>query len=190
MGTYHPYKGLIGFLANPALADSNIPIAKELADLSDKKLVVYHMPIYPAFTIIVVLNQPAAMKEYLAKEVEYTKKLIGGEYYPLLNLGFGQESGTRALMHRSVYSEFFLYDRIMEFRFRLVPILEKKMTLLIQKHKINNSKFTDIHLREFLFVIQLNWISDTIFGCKEDSELEIDLTAPDCEGIKDYDFGH
>jgi hypothetical protein len=190
MGTYHPYMGLVRFMANSNVVDINIPITKELADHSDKKLVVYHMPIYPAFTIVVVLNQPAAMKEFLAKEVEYTKKLIGDDYYPLLNLGFAQEAGTHALMHRSVYSDFFLYDRIMEVRFRLVPILEKKMNLLIPKNKINNSKFTDIQLRAFLDVIQVSWISDTVFGCKEDSELEIDLTAPDCEGIKDYDFGH
>jgi hypothetical protein len=64
------------------------------------------------------------------------------------------------------------------------------MTLLIEQHKINNSKFTEIDLREFLVVIQLNWLSEIIFGCKEESELDIDLTAPDCQGIKDYDFGH
>jgi hypothetical protein len=156
MGTYHPYKGLVGFMENPDVADINIPIAKELADLSDKKLVVYHMPIYPAFTIVVILNQPAAIKEFLAKEAEYTKRLIGGDYSPLLNLGFVQESGTHALTHRSVYSEFFLYERLSKLKFRMVPILEKKMTLLIQQHKINNSKFTEIHLREFLVVVQLN----------------------------------
>ena len=130
------------------------------------------------------------MKEYLAKEVEYTKKIIGDEYQPLMNLGFGQEAGTHALMHRSVYSEFFLYERISKLKYRMVPILEKKMPLLIKEHKINNSKFTEIDVREFLVVIQLNWLSDIVFGCKEESELDIDLNAADCQGIKDYDFGH
>jgi cytochrome P450 len=72
----------------------------------------------------------------------------------------------------------------------MLPILEKKMPLLIQQHKINNSKFTEIDLRGFLVVIQLNWLSDIIFGCKQESELDIDLTAPECAGIRDYDFGH
>ena len=66
------------------------------------------------------------MKEYLAKEVEYTKKIIGDEYQPIMNLGFGQEAGTHALMHRSVYSEFFLYERISKLKYRMMPILEKK----------------------------------------------------------------
>ena len=70
------------------------------------------------------------------------------------------------------------------------PILEKKMPLLIKQHKIDNSKFIEVDLRKFLVVITLNWLSDIIFGCKEESELDIDLTAPDCQGIKDYDFGH
>jgi cytochrome P450 len=44
-------------------------------------------------------------------------------------------------------------------------------------------------LRKFLVVIQLAWLTDVVFGCKEESELDIDLTAPECQGIKDYDFG-
>jgi hypothetical protein len=190
MGKYHPYKGMIKFLFNPAAADILTPFAKELADFSDKKLVVYHMPMFPAFTMAIVLNQPVSMKEFLAKEVEYTKKMVGEEFNPLMNLGFGQEYGTHALMHRSVYSEFFLYERISKLKFRMLPILEKKMPLLIQQHKIDNSKFTEIDLREFLVVIQLNWLSDIVFGCKQESDLDIDLTAPDCAGIRDYDFGH
>jgi cytochrome P450 len=190
MGKYHPIVGMLKFMVNSDVADIYTPFAKELADLSDKKLVVYHMPMLQPFKMAIVLNQPASMKEYLAKEVEYTKKIIGEQYQCLMNLGFGQEYGTHALMHRSVYSEFFLYERISKLKYRMVQILEKKMTLLIQQHKINNTKFTEIDLREFLVVIQLNWLSDIIFGCKEESELDIDLTAPDCQGIKDYDFGH
>jgi hypothetical protein len=190
MGKYHPFLGLVKFIKNPAVADILTPFAKELADFSDKKLVVYHMPVLPAFTMIIALNQPASLKEYFAKEVEYTKKMVGEEFNPLMNLGFGQESGTHALMHKSVYSEFFLYERMSKLKYRMLPILEKKMPLLIQQHKINNSKFTDIDLREFLVVIQLNWLSDIIFGCKQESDLDIDLTAPDCAGIRDYDFGH
>jgi hypothetical protein len=116
--------------------------------------------------------------------------MAGEELNPLMNLGFAQEYGTHALMHRSVFSEFFLYERISKLKFRMLPILEKKMLLLIKQHKINNSKFTEIDLREFLVVIQLNWLSDIIFGCKQESELDIDLTAPDCAGIRDHDFGH
>ncbi len=190
MGKYHLFIGMIKLLYNPAVADILTPFAKELADLSDKKLVVYHMFMFPAFTMAIVLNQPASMKEYLAKEVEYTKKMIGEEHNPLMNLGFGQESGTHGLMHRSVYSEFFLYERISKLKYRMVPILEKKMPLLIQQHKIDNSKFTEIDLREFLVVIQLNWLSDIIFGCKQESDLDIDLTRPECAGIRDHDFGH
>jgi hypothetical protein len=190
MGKYHPFKGLVGFIANPDVVDIYTPVAKELADLSDKKLVVYSLPMYPAFTMAVIINHPAAMKELIAKEAEYTKRLIGEKYYPLLNLGFVQESGAHGLMHRHVYSEFFLYERIQELKYRMVPILEKKMTLLIKQHKIDNLKFTEIDLREFLVVIQLAWLSEIIFGCKEESELDIDLTAADCQGIKDYDFGH
>ena len=70
------------------------------------------------------------------------------------------------------------------------PILEKKMPLLIKQHKIDNSKFIEVDLRKFLVVITLNWLSDIIFGCKEESELDIDLTAPDCQGIKDYHYGY
>jgi cytochrome P450 len=190
MGKYHPYIGMIKFLFNPTVVDIYTPFAKELAEFSDKKLVVYHMPIMPPFTMVIILNQAASMKEYLAKEVEFTKKMMGEEYYPLMNLGFGQESGTHGLMHRSVYSEFFLHERISKLKYRMVPILEKKMPLLIQQHKISKSKFTDIDLREFMVEIQLNWLSDIVFGCKQESELVIDLTAPDCAGIKDYDFGH
>jgi cytochrome P450 len=190
MGKYHPYMGIVKFMKNSAVADSLTPLAKELADFSDKKLVVYHMPTLPAFTMVMVLNQPASMKEFLAKEVEHCKKNAGEGRYPLMNLGFGQESGTHGLMHRSVYSEFFLYERISKLKYRMLPILEKKMPLLIKQHKIDNSKFTEIDLREFLVVIQLNWLSDIIFGCKQESELEIDLTAPEYQGIRDYDFGH
>jgi cytochrome P450 len=190
MGTYHPYKGLIGFMANPDVADIRIPIAKELADLSDKKLVIYHMPVLAPSTMAMVLNQPAVMKEYLAKEVEYTKKIIGPDFYPLMNIGFVQESGTQALMHKSVYSGFFNNERLSKLKFRMVPILEKKISSLIKQHKIDNSTFTEIDLREFLVVIQMAWITDIVFGCKQESELDIDLTAPECQGIKDHDFGH
>jgi cytochrome P450 len=190
MGKYHLFIGMIKLLYNPAVADILTPFAKELADFSDKKLVVYHMFMFPAFTMAIVLNQPASMKEYLAKEVEYTKKLMDEGIYPLMNLGFEQETGTHGLMHRSVYSEFFLRERISKLKFRMQPILEKKMILLIQQHKIDNLKFTEIDLREFLVVIQLNWLSDIVFGCRQESELDIDLTAPDCAGIRDYDFGH
>ena len=126
MGTYHPIVGLVKFIANPDVVDINVPFAKELADLSDKKLVVYHLPTLPPFTMVIALNHPVSMKEYLAKEVEYTKKLLGEEFNPLMNLGFGQEAGTHALMHRSVYSEFFLYERISKLKYRMMPILEKK----------------------------------------------------------------
>jgi hypothetical protein len=126
IGTYHLFKDLLGFMANPDVVDVYTPVAKELADLSDKKMVVYQIPTLPAFTMVVILNHPASMKEYLAKEVEYTRKKLGWEFYPLLNLGFVQESGAHGLMHRRVYSEFFLYERIMKLRFRMVPILKKK----------------------------------------------------------------
>ena len=190
MGKYYPYAGFFKFMVNPEAVDIYTPAAQELASLSDKPLVVYHMPILPPFTMAIVLNQPASMKEYHLKEVEYTKRLLGDKYYPGLNWGFAQESGTHGLMSRSVYSEFFLYERISKLKYRMVPILEKKMPLLIKEHKINNSKFTEIDVREFLVVIQLNWLSDIVFGCKEESELDIDLNAADCQGIKDYDFGH
>jgi hypothetical protein len=153
MGTYNPYLGLVQFITNPDVTDVYAPIAKELADLSDKKMVLYSMPTYPAFTMAIVLNDPASLREYLAKEVEYTEKIIGDKYYPLLGIGFGQESGTQALMHKSVYSGFWDNERISKLKYRMVPILEKKMTLLIQQNKINNSKFVDINLREFLVVI-------------------------------------
>jgi hypothetical protein len=126
MGKYHPIVGMLRFMVNPDVPDILIPFAKELANHSDKSLVVYHMPMLPAFKMIIVLNQPASMKEYLAKEAEYTKKLLGEEYQPLINFGFVQEYGTHALMHRSVYSEFFLYERISKLKYRMVPILEKK----------------------------------------------------------------
>jgi hypothetical protein len=190
MGTYHRYAGFFNFMLNPEATDIVSLLAKELANLSDKKLVVYHMPILAPFTMAVVINQPASMKEFIAKEVEYTTRNVGDKFYPLLNLGWVQESGTHALMHRSIFSEFFVYERVSKLKYRMVPILEKKMTLLIKQHKINNSKFTEINLKEFLEVIQLAWLSETVFGCKEESELDIDLTAPDCQGIKDCDFGH
>jgi hypothetical protein len=56
-------------------------------------------------------------------------------------------------MHKSVYSGFWDNERISKLKYRMVPILEKKMPLLIKKYKINNSKFTEIDLREFLVVI-------------------------------------
>jgi hypothetical protein len=77
MGTYNPFSGLVKLMMNPDVADVYTAPAKELADHSDKPLVVYHLPIYPPFTMVMVLNQPASMREYLAKEVEYTKRLMG-----------------------------------------------------------------------------------------------------------------
>ena len=44
MGKYHPIVGMLRFMLNPEVADIYTPFAKELADHSDKKLVVYHMP--------------------------------------------------------------------------------------------------------------------------------------------------
>jgi hypothetical protein len=180
MGKYHPYIGMLGFFANPAVVDIHKPFTKELVDLSDKKMVVYHMPTWPAFTLGIILNQPGVVKEFLTKEIEYTRKVIGPDYYPLMNLGFSQDYGSQAIMHKSIYTGFFNLERISKLKYRSVRLLEKKMPLLIKQHSIDNSKFTEINLRKFLMPISLSWLSEIVFGCKEESELDIDLTAPEC----------
>jgi hypothetical protein len=190
MGKYHPYMGMLGFMVNPAVVDIHKPFAKELADLSDKKMVVYHMPTWPAFTLGILLNQPAVVKEFLTKEIEYTRKVIGADYYPLMNLGFSQDYGSQAIMHKSLYAGFFHSEMLSKLKYRSVALTEKKIPLLIKQHKIDNSKFTEINLRKFLMPIHLSWLSEIVFGCKEESELDIDLTAPECQGIRDHDLGN
>ncbi len=153
MGKYHPYWGMLGFMLNTAVVDVHKPIAKELADLSDKKMVVYHMPIWPAFTLGILLNQPAVVKEFLTKEIEYTRKVIGADYYPLMNLGFSQDYGSQAIMHKSMYAGFFNSEMISKLKYRSVEWTEKKIPLLIKQLNSVNSKCTEINLRKILMPI-------------------------------------
>ena len=188
MGTYNPIVGMVKFIMNPNVPDIQKSLSEELAKYSDYKLVVYHMPIFEPGTIMCALNTPEIMSEYLAKEVECVEKSVGEPVNPLMNLGFGQQSGQEGLMHRSIYTDFFGYEKIEKLHCRMVPILEKKMPKLIQQFKIEKSKFTDLHLREFLTPINLEWLSDLIFGCKDESELDIDQTSPEGSEIKDATF--
>ena len=140
----------------------------------------------PLGKLFVIPITKEAIKEYVAKEMTHSRR--GSADYPGLKLGFVGVNGRTGLQHRQIYSEFFFYDRIQEFKEPMLKIAQEKLKILIGQHKISAEKFTEIDMRGMIREVMLAWLSLVVFGCKDESELDVDLTAPDCAGIRDQFF--
>ncbi len=107
---------------------------------------------------------------------------------PGLKLGFLAENGRAGLQHRQIFTEFFFYDRIQQFKEPMYKIAQDKFKILIDQNKISAEKFTEVDMRKMIKEVMEAWLSMVVVGCKDESELDVDLTAPDCAGIRDQCF--
>jgi cytochrome P450 len=166
--------------------NSMSPLQEELRQNSASDLICYNIMSAPLGKLFVIPISKEAIKEYVAKEMTNSRRAISD--FPGLRSGFVGENGRAGLQHRQIFTEFFFYDRIQQFKEPMYKIAQDKFKILIDQHKISAEKFTEVDMRKMIREVILAWLSLVVFGCKDESELDVDLTAPDCAGIRDQCF--
>jgi hypothetical protein len=185
-GNYFPMLGFAKYYMPTPEGHSMRPLHEELRQNSSKDLICYNIMSAPLGKLFVIPISKEAIKEYVAKESKYCRRTAND--YPGLNLGFTGITGVPGLQHRQIYSEFFFYDRLQQFKEPMFKIAQDRFKILIDQNKISTEKFTEVNLRKMIREVMFSWLSLVIFGCKDESELDVDLTAPDCAGIRDQCF--
>jgi cytochrome P450 len=185
-GNYFPMIGFAKYYMPTPDGNSMSPLHEELRQNSAMDLICYNLMSAPFGKLFVIPITKEAIKEYVAKEMTNSRRASGD--FPGLKLGFMGENGRAGLQHRQIYTEFFFYDKIQQFKEPMYKIAQDRFKILIDQHKISAEKFTEIDSRDIIKEVMLAWLSLIVFGCKDESELDVDLTAPDCAGIRDQCF--
>jgi hypothetical protein len=185
-GNYFPIMGFFKYYLPTPEGNSMRPLHEELRQNSAKDLICYTIMSAPLGKLFVIPISKEAIKEYVAKESKYCRRTAND--YPGLKVGFSGETGGPGMQHRNIYSEFFFYEGLQQFREPMFKIAQEKLKILIDQKKISKEKFTEVNLREMIRGVMAAWLSLILFGCKDESELDVDLTAPDCAGIRDQCF--
>jgi hypothetical protein len=185
-GRYYPLIGFAKYFMPTPEGNSMSPVHEELRQNSASDLICYNLMSAPFGKLFVMPISKDAIKEYIAKEMTNSRRAAGD--LPGLRLGFLGENGRAGLQHRQIFTEFFFYDRIQQFKEPMYKIAQDKFKILIYQHKISAEKFTEIDMRKMIREVMCAWLSLVVFGCKDESELDVDLTAPDCASIRDKCF--
>jgi hypothetical protein len=141
-------------------------------------VVAYNSIILPFAKFVCIINGKQALKDWISKEADCSIRRSTDAYLPGLKFGFLGDNSRAGLAHRSIYTEFFFYDRVQRLREPMTKILDTKMKFSAKKYGLSKSEYTEIHVRNFLEKIVLNWISNLAFGCSNESDIEIDLDSP------------
>ena len=147
----------------------------EFAKNSNHDMLVSNAPHSGFGTVYAVLVSHDAIKDYLMKETEYTRKDPTVGIFPI-NYGFGTESGQKALNNRGIFTDFFVYDRIQNLYDPLNSIISTHFNEFIKNKNIKSNEFTQINMADFLSHIMIDWVSLLLFGCESAEDLTIDLT--------------
>jgi len=142
----------------------------------DSKIICFNLIILPFGKVAYFLNQANVVREYFSKEINNTVKSLNRERFPLLNFGFVMKNGHEAIKGRSLFNEFFLYERILGLKDHMIQIQNKVVDRQLKDYKLSKERFTEIDLKNFLEDTMLNWMAFILFGCKSVEEMEIDLT--------------
>jgi len=151
-------------------------------------VVAFNLMMQPYGTFICCLNGPQAVKEWFTKESEISVRAIGGEFQPGLKLGFTGDGSKAGLVYRSVYTEFFLYDRIQKLQKPLALTLDQKLNSLIKQHSLSKTSYVEVNIRDFNMGAALSWVSKLLFGCADESETDIDLDSPRWKYLRNSKF--
>jgi cytochrome P450 len=185
-GKYYPMIGFAKYYMPTPEGNSMRPLHEELRQNSASDLICYNLMSAPFGKLFVIPISKEAIKEYVAKEMTHSRRTSGD--YPGLKMGFTGENGRAGLQHRQIFTEFFIYDRIQQFKVPMYKIAQDKFKIFIDHNKISAEKFTEVDMRKMIREVMLAWLSLVVFGCKDESELDVDLTAQDCAGIRDQCF--
>jgi cytochrome P450 len=185
-GNYFPMMGFAKYYMPTPEGNSMRPLHEELRQNSAKDLICYNIMSAPLGKLFVIPISKEAIKEYVAKESKYCRRAAND--FPGLNLGLLGESGGPGLQHRKIYSEFFFYEGVQQFREPMFKIAQEKLKILIDQKKISTENLTEVNLREMIREVMVALLSLILFGCEDESELDVDLTTPDCAGIRDQCF--
>jgi cytochrome P450 len=185
-GNYFPMIGFAKYYMPTPEGNGMSPLHEELRQNSASDLICYNLMSAPFGKLFVIPISKEAIKEYVAKELTHSRRTSAD--YPGLNFGFIGENGRAGLQHRQIFNEFFMYDRTQQFKEPMYKIAQDKFKILIDQNKISAEKFTEVDMREMVREVVLAWLLLVVFGCKDVSEVDVDLTAPDCAGIRDQCF--
>ena len=88
------------------------------------------------------MNGKQALKDWLSKEADCSIRKASEAYFPGLNFGFMGDNSRAGLVHRSIYTEFFFYDRVQRLREPMTKILNTKMDFSAREYALSKSDYT------------------------------------------------
>jgi hypothetical protein len=132
------------------------------------------------------LNGQQAFKDWLSKEADCSIRMNQEAYYPGINLGFFGDNTRAGLAHRSIYSEFFFFERVQRSIEPMAKILDTKINSYVKANCISKTDYVEVDVRDFLERIAIEWISNMTFGCSHESEMEVDLDSPGWKELRNY----
>ena len=171
---YHFLNGLMS-LKNSWDGKDRLKVINDKFAENDDHMIVSNMPHTDFGTVYVCLNSHEAIKDYLMKEMESTRKDLTNGTIPI-NFGFTSQSGKEGLHNRAIFNDFFIYDHIQSLYDPMFSIINTHLNQFIKEKNIKNNEFTQINLREFFQEIMIDWTSLLLFGCESAEELNVDLT--------------
>ena len=187
---YYPILGFVSHFLNQTGQDGQEKLMQEIGDTDGQNFLVYNSMPCPLGRLTWLVTSTSTFKEYLTLDAAHTYRDLQSDLYPLINVGFLGDNSEKGLKARSIFIEFFFYDRIQKLKDPMLKIMENKLKTLPEKYGINKEKFVEFDLRDFMSNIMQNWISNLMFGCENEEDIEIDLDSPECALIKDQEYAH
>ena len=147
-GNYFPLLGFAKYYMPIPEGNSMRPLHEELRQNSASDLICYNIMSAPFGKIFVLPISKDAIKEYIAKEMTNSRRTASD--FPGLKFGFLAQNGRAGLQHRKIFTEFFFYDRIQQFKEPMYKIAQDRFKILIDQHKISAEKFTEVDMRKMI----------------------------------------
>lgn len=160
---YIPILGSIGLLS-PGADDSIEKLKKDVNEKYEEDDIIA-LNTVDSTSLIFLIKSPAALKEYLIKEVECTQRtdIIEGP----LDLGFFLQTGKEALRVRAIFNDFFeprnisrLAPHVQELVLRHIKALKEE----IKKLQKNENDFVEKDLKTFFPDLFSDMVDNILFG--------------------------
>ena len=169
---YFPLMGWLNMVNKPAI-DQHTEISEFFREHSDKHMIISNR--MGDITVLTISGQ--SIKDLVLKERDYLDRVpIPGFDIDGNKLGFSVTGGSHAMMMRSVFVDFFTFDKIQALYEPMYRIMETHFAQFLKNKGISKTETKEVNLQNLFAPIMTDWLVLFLFGFESSKDLMMDFT--------------
>lgn len=169
---YSPLIGWLSMLTKPAL-DEHKEISELFREHSDKHLIISNR----TGDLCALTISGQSIKDLVLKERDHFERVPIPQFNVDGNrLGFSVMGGREAMLMRSVFVDFFTFDRIQALYEPMYKIMEEHFAQFLENKGISKTETKEVNLKDLFAPIMTDWLVLLLFGFESSKGFQMDFS--------------